>query len=586
MSAIIIEGVPQPSNEPSQELKKDEYTSQTPGASPGQDSDAEEEYVDIPLTLEALDSSFSISELLRARGFGHSGWADALAKGNPKFGSPFEWSTAKKTVILSGPFVACTLAAYSAGSYAMPSQLLMREWNVGPTVFNIGITMFVLGFGIAPMILAPFSENYGRYWVFAIAGTIFFLGTLGCAVTSSLAGMLISRFVTGCGASVFATLTAGVVSDIYHKQHRNTPMTLYALTVLVGTGLGPLISGVVVDELGWRWVFYLQMIMLGATTLEIILFFSETRNNVILKRMCSALNSCPETLVEGNTSPHPGGKEVEATTGDRLPSRPNSKNNGRPRRIRFSVQVVQQKISVAVIWRSFAFPLRLLATESVVFWFSAWVSFAWAILYLQFNSIGIVFRETYGFTTTQIGAVSTSVIIGSVLVGVVNITREPILCRIWPERMATPEGRLLPACVESTFLPIGLFWFGWSAGAHAPWIVPVFAIGACTVGIFSIYLAVFNYFADTYHRYASSALAAQSMCRNLLAGIFPLVTHMMFHNLSYGVAGSLLGAIGFLLTAVPWLLCIFGETVRSRSPFAMDLKAGDVDEAERRDSVG
>lgn len=41
-------------------------------------------------------------------------------------------------------------------------------------------------------------------------------------------------------------------------------------------------------------------------------------------------------------------------------------------------------------------------------------------------------------------------------------------------------------------------------------------------GIFSIYLAVFNYLADSYHRYASSALAAQSFSRNMLAGAFPL----------------------------------------------------------------
>lgn len=39
------------------------------------------------------------------------------------------------------------------------------------------------------------------------------------------------------------------------------------------------------------------------------------------------------------------------------------------------------------------------------------------------------------------------------------------------------------------------------------------AIGVATIGIFSIYLAVFSYLADVYHRYASSALAAQSFCK-------------------------------------------------------------------------
>lgn len=108
---------------------------------------------------------------------------------------------------------------------------------------------------------------------------------------------------------------------------------------------------------------------------------------------------------------------------------------------------------------------------------------------------------------------------------------------------STPEGRLLFACVESVLMPIGLFWFGWTSFPSVPWIVPTIAVGCATMGIFSIYLATFNYLADTYHRYASSAIAAQSFCRNVLAGVFPLVAEQMFRNLGYPGASSLLGGI-------------------------------------------
>lgn len=92
-------------------------------------------------------------------------------------------------------------------------------------------------------------------------------------------------------------------------------------------------------------------------------------------------------------------------------------------------------------------------------------------------------------------------------------------------------------------MPIGLFWFGWTSYSSVPWIVPTLAIGCATMGIFSIYLATFNYLADTYHRYASSAIAAQSFCRNILGGVFPLVADAMFTNLGYPGASSLLGGI-------------------------------------------
>jgi hypothetical protein len=94
--------------------------------------------------------------------------------------------------------------------------------------------------------------------------------------------------------------------------------------------------------------------------------------------------------------------------------------------------------------------------------------------------------------------------------------------------LSSPESRLYFACVESTLLPIGLFWFGWTQFPSLPWIVPTLSIGCSTMGIFSIFLAVFNYFADCYHRYASSALAAQSFCRNIMSGVFPVVTAALF----------------------------------------------------------
>lgn len=75
-----------------------------------------------------------------------------------------------------------------------------------------------------------------------------------------------------------------------------------------------------------------------------------------------------------------------------------------------------------------------------------------------------------------------------------------------------PEQRLYFACFQSALLPIGLFWFGWTQFSSIHWIVPTMAIACATMGIYSIYLATFNYLADTYHRYASSALAAQSFC--------------------------------------------------------------------------
>lgn len=65
------------------------------------------------------------------------------------------------------------LSAYAAGEYTPPSEELMAKWHVGKVVYNLGITLFTLGFGIAPMVLAPFSEINGRRPIFVASGLVF-----------------------------------------------------------------------------------------------------------------------------------------------------------------------------------------------------------------------------------------------------------------------------------------------------------------------------------------------------------------------------------------------------------------------------
>ncbi|KAF6803072.1 hypothetical protein CSOJ01_11149 [Colletotrichum sojae] len=525
------------------------------------DNAGEARLVELPLNLDALDPEFQMVEYLRSNGIeGLAENDERIAVIDRKHPSPFGWPLQKKITVLFGTFFASTLAAYSAGAYAMAADPLTEAWDLTSTEFNLGITLFVLGFGFAPMVLALISEVHGRYWVFVGSGAVFFLGTLGCAVTASFPGMMVSRLVTGNGASVFATLTGGVVGDVFHRENRNTPMALYSLTIMIGTGLGPMISGIIVDNLQWRWIFYLQMITVGTTTLAIFIFFDETRSNVVLRKKCVALNMLFEGFIlrraaSPKTSDQPMLEEEPKTTSDFIAG---------PVRVVFRPHADGPELDWSIVWRSFSFPLKLLCTESVVFWFSAWVSFAWAILYMQFTSIGLAFRSTHGFSHSQVGGVYTAVIVGSFIGAAITILQDPVLRRLMPQRMATPEGRLYSACLESLFLPIGLFWFGWSSSPDVHWIVPALAIASVTVGIFAIYLAVFNYLADVYRSHASSALAAQSMCRNLLAGVFPLFSNTMFLRLGYGPAGSLLGGIGLLLSLVPWLFCIFGESMRRK----------------------
>ncbi|KAK5951122.1 hypothetical protein OHC33_007875 [Knufia fluminis] len=481
-----------------------------------------------------------------------------------EYDDPFTWSKTRKNLMT---WVSCATnmtAAYSAGSYAAPEAQLTELWGVSRVAYNVGITVFTIGFGIAPMVLAPFSEINGRRPVFVATGILFVAMQLACALTNSYAGMLVSRFVAGIGGSTFSTMVGGILADIWVSSERNTPMVLFTGATLFGTGLGPLVSGFVAQRLLWRWVFYIQVMTSGTLVTLVTIFFKETRGPILLSRKAKALNNWYAKLESL------GAIGMEIPT----PSSPSSEkpqsHSTKTRRIRYKVLATEQRPTLPQMIRlSLTRPAHLLLTEPVVICFSLWISFSWAILYLQFGAIPLVYETNHNFTLEQTGAVFTAVCVGGILSTVLSIYQDKWAVRRFGRRFtASPEGRLWFTCAEASLMPIGMFWFGFSCYASVHWIVPTLALVAVTMGIFSIFLATFNYTADVYQTYASSALAASGVCRNFLGGSFPLVTVQMFNGMGFQAASSLLGGIGIVLSLGPILLIWFGPRIRLKSKVA------------------
>ncbi|KAL9015721.1 MAG: hypothetical protein Q9185_006899 [Variospora sp. 1 TL-2023] len=474
-----------------------------------------------------------------------------------QFASPFEWPERQKTFTIWLSCAVTVVTSYAPGSYSPATEQMMKEWNMNQTAIYVGITTFTTGFAIAPMVLAPFSELNGRKPVFIASGTLFVICQLCCAMTRSYPGMLVARFFAGVGGSTFSIMVGGVVSDIYQEHDRNKPMALFAGAALFGAGLGPFGSGFIAHHLLWRWVFYIQVMASGFLIVLVTVFLKETRGSVLLSKRARLLNDWYEAREQDGLV----GFEISEESDPQMKSQ----------RIRWKVKADEERETLAkMIAISVGRPFHLLTTEPVVFFFSLWISFSFAVLYLMFSSVPLVFGTNHGFNVEQNGAVFASMCIAALLSTVLSIYQEKVAIH-YGKFSATPEGRLYYSCIESALLPIGLFWFGWTSFPQTHWILPAIAVGCATMGIFSIYLSVFLYLADTYHRYASSALAAQSFCRNIVGGVFPLFADRMFRAMTYQGASSFLGGVGAVLTIVPWVLVLYGPKIRARSKFAGEI---------------
>ncbi|RTE83185.1 hypothetical protein BHE90_002256 [Fusarium euwallaceae] len=374
--------------------------------------------------------------------------------------------------------------------------------------------------------------------------------------------MLLARFWAGIGSSTYSTLVGGIISDIYYPFERNTPMAIFSGGALFGIGLGPLVCGFIAEYTSWTWVFWLQVIVNGILVTLFIVLVPETRETIWLERKAKYLNDWYQKLQESRSS------VLEMVPQDGSP-------RIRTHCVRWYVSGAPSVEDMAqLILTSLLRPCQLLLTEPVVFFSSLWAAFSWSVLYITLAAVPTMFMQVYDFSLSMADATFTAACIGSILATLVGIYQERYISLLpfSAEDPGCPEQRLYFSCLESLLLPIGLFIFGWAARDSVHWVIASVGIGVATAGIFSVYLAVFNYLADVYQSYASSALAAQSFCRNAIGGIFPLITNQMYSRLGYGPGSSMLGGIGLLLSVGPWVLVFFGPKIRSRSRIAKELQ--------------
>jgi hypothetical protein len=139
-----------------------------------------------------------------------------------------------------------------------------------------------------------------------------------------------------------------------------------------------------------------------------------------------------------------------------------------------------------------------------------------------------------------------------------------------------PEYRLPTLFITSWFIPIGLFWYGWSAQAKLHWIMPVLGTVWFGLGVVSSFVAIQNYLVDGF-KYAASALAASTVLRSVfgyspnqfsahrIRFSFPLFGQQMYDKLGYGWGNSLLGFLALAL-GIPFPILIY----RVSSPLSVD----------------
>lgn len=151
------------------------------------------------------------------------------------------------------------------------------------TVALLGLTTYLFGMAAGSMIWAPMSEMLGRRPVYISTSFAFMFFVLPCAVAKNGATVIVCRFFAAIlGCSVVSN-SPGTINDISTDKHRAFAFGIWCLGAMNGPVIGPLIGGFVFDNLGWRWIHWIELILAGVSFL-LMLTVPETYGPALLRR--------------------------------------------------------------------------------------------------------------------------------------------------------------------------------------------------------------------------------------------------------------------------------------------------------------
>ena len=147
------------------------------------------------------------------------------------------------------------MAAFLTTSINIALRDIKVEFHLGAVALGWVPLCYILAMGIVLVPLGKVADTVGRRLIFMIGLWIIFITGVALVLVHSYTLLVVFRFLQGVGSgTVFASATA-IVALAYPPERRGFAMGIMAMTAYAGQSMGPILGGVIVDNIGWRSIF-------------------------------------------------------------------------------------------------------------------------------------------------------------------------------------------------------------------------------------------------------------------------------------------------------------------------------------------
>jgi EmrB/QacA subfamily drug resistance transporter len=178
--------------------------------------------------------------------------------------------------------VTFTLLAVAGISYALLQSLVApalpeieHALHTSENSVSWVLTSYLLSASVATPLIGRLGDMYGKERLLMIVLALLAVGTVVSALSSSLALMLVGRVIQGAAGGIFP-LAFGIIRDEFPRERVAAGIGLMSALLGVGGGAGVVLSGPIVDNLSFHYLFWLPLVPIVVATVAVHLFVPES----------------------------------------------------------------------------------------------------------------------------------------------------------------------------------------------------------------------------------------------------------------------------------------------------------------------
>ncbi len=142
---------------------------------------------------------------------------------------------------------------------AVANPSIMSALDIGYDTVIWVTSAYLLGYAVPLLVAGRLGDQFGPKNLYLIGLAVFTAASLWCGLAGSIEMLIAARAVQGVGAALLTPQTLSVITRTFPPDRRGAAMSVWGATAGVATLIGPLAGGVLVDRLGWEWIFFVNV---------------------------------------------------------------------------------------------------------------------------------------------------------------------------------------------------------------------------------------------------------------------------------------------------------------------------------------